>query len=292
MSFSRFVATTTITRTDVEAFVDKLAPYVPVAIIGGGLLLTIIMTLLGGVAWSIGHMLYVLIPATIVFLVGLITSARPSYKQAYMTTLYASIPVAVIVYLFGHLHVPLPPYLYTLAVVAIALVNMFQSASETVPQAGDFPGPIARLKEMISVPAIATGAIVDLVGTAVLTTIMLSVLVSAQFPDKSFFELMGSMSSWAKDNIVLGFLFNWVIGGAFTVLGGFVAAWIAKKHIWLNSVLASTLCVFSTLLMLFSPELRATAGTLTILLSLIGNPLLALGGGYLYVRFVQKIGRA
>lgn len=288
MSFSKIVATTTITRTDVAAFVGKLEPYVPVAIIGGGLLLTILMTLLGGVAWAIGHMLYVLIPAAIVFLVGLITSARPSYKQAYMTTLYASIPVAVVVYLLGQLHISPLAYLYTLAVVAIVLVNMFQSASETVPQAGDFPGPIARLKGMISVPAIATGAIVDVVGTSVFTTISLLVLVSGQFPDKSIFELMGSVSSWGGGNNVLGFLLNWVLGGAFTVLGGFVAAWIAKKHIWLNSVLASTLCVFSTLLMLFSPELRATAGTLTILLSLIGNPLLALGGGYLYIRFVQK----
>jgi hypothetical protein len=72
------------------------------------------------------------------------------------------------------------------------------------------------------------------------------------------------------------------------VLAGFLAARIARKYIWLNSILASTLCVFLTVFALFSPDIREGVGVPGLLIALVANPLLALGGGYLYSRFEHR----
>jgi hypothetical protein len=282
MSFSKFTATTTIARSDVAAFVGSVAPYIPLGIIGGGAAMVVVFTLLGGILWAVTHIVYLLVPSTIVYLLSRFSAVRPRYAQAYMTALYASVPVSVVAYVFGHLHVNPPWFIVTATIVGIALVNIFRSAPEETIVDGDLPHPISELKSMLSVPAIAIGASVDVIGSAICAAFMLNMIPSGHSAT-SVFDLSQLMY-----HDPLQIALNVLIGGAFTVLAGFLAARIARKYIWLNSILASTLCVFLTVFALFSPDIREGVGVPGLLIALVANPLLALGGGYLYSRFEHR----
>ena len=71
------------------------------------------------------------------------------------------------------------------------------------------------------------------------------------------------------------FWLNMIIGGGFSILGGYLAARIAKHNELLNGTLSSFLCEVFTLLSIGSSPVYA------ILLSFVGNPLLGFIGGYL-----------
>jgi len=87
-------------------------------------------------------------------------------------------------------------------------------------------------------------------------------------------EQMTRMETLVVQDPVVATL-NLLIGGGFTVLGGYIAARIAKHDELLNGTLASFLCVLFALLAIESTSI------LWVIVSVVVNPILALLGGYL-----------
>ncbi len=78
---------------------------------------------------------------------------------------------------------------------------------------------------------------------------------------------------------------NFVVGAFFSILGGYISAYIAKHNELLNGALASFLCVGSGLYALFTGNYSVSL--FLAISSLFLSPLLAMFGGYL--RLKQKL---
>jgi Protein of unknown function (DUF1189) len=134
VSFANIQSTTTVQKSTVVGVIEKLRPYFRPVVLFGGALLFIILTLIGSVFWVVFHMIYVLIPAVLVFLFGQIRGSGMRFWESYMIALYASIPVAILFYLLSRLGVTQPGYAYTLALLLVAVVNISRGRSgNTVP---------------------------------------------------------------------------------------------------------------------------------------------------------------
>jgi len=80
------------------------------------------------------------------------------------------------------------------------------------------------------------------------------------------------------------FLFSVMIGGSCSILGGYVAAKIAKQHEVLNGTLASFLCIFGSLYTIFTGTSQFPLWQQIFFLLL--SPVLTAFGGYLRSRQV------
>jgi hypothetical protein len=93
-------------------------------------------------------------------------------------------------------------------------------------------------------------------------------------------EIISRLNLLTSDYSTIGAILI-ILGFSCTVLSGYIAARFARHDELLNAALASFLCVFIDLLSLNStPIFYVVVGVLL-------NPVLALGGGYIYQR--QKI---
>ena len=124
-TFDPTVATTTITKQDVAAIVGVIRPYWKPAIVIGGLFLLIAGAMLLAIFWLLCHLVYLLIPAALIFLYSRFNHPSMRWSEAYIVALYASLPVAILMFLIGHI-VAVPVFLYTLVVMLIAIVNLSQ----------------------------------------------------------------------------------------------------------------------------------------------------------------------
>lgn len=125
--FSKLATSTvTIEKETIVGILDPLKPYVAPFVLGGGAIIVIIAALFVALFWVAFHMLYVLFPALIVFLIGKLRGAAMTYRASYMVALYASVPVAILFYALGHFGYANIPYAYTLLLIGIAFVNLSQ----------------------------------------------------------------------------------------------------------------------------------------------------------------------
>lgn len=135
----------------------------------------------------------------------------------------------------------------------------------------------------LSLPGIVVGAVVDVVGTNIWGLALVTVLiVFHHLIGHPQAEMLSQIHHWLSDDPWVIFL-NYVIGGAFTLLGGYVAAVIAKHNEVLNGGSASFLCIVFVL---------CTAGSLPlwqILLAIVFNPLVGMLGGYLRLRQTREV---
>lgn len=135
----------------------------------------------------------------------------------------------------------------------------------------------------ISFWAVLIGAIVDVGGSSLSGLLFLIFYV---FPRYQLATLLASLplseqtqqlhTIFTQDPYAV--LFSWTIGGAFSILGGYVAARLAKTSLLLNGALASFLCVFFALFSIGSTSL------LNVAIGVLINPLLALFGAYIFVK--------
>lgn len=122
--FEKETATTTLAKTDVVGFVEAVRPYFKPGIIIGGLFMTILGVLLGTFVWILLHMIYVLFPALVIFLITRIRKLGFTYGEAYVTALYASIPVAIGSFVLTVIGLPLPTLGYSALLVIVAMINI------------------------------------------------------------------------------------------------------------------------------------------------------------------------
>jgi hypothetical protein len=141
------------------------------------------------------------------------------------------------------------------------------------------------MREKISFKGVIWGAIADVGGSNVwgfIAAIYIAVhyhiysLPAAQQSNK-IMEMM------TRDPLI--FTLNTIIGSGFSILGGYVAARIAKHNELLNAVLSSFLCEIFGIFAFGSPLYPVWM----ILTGLVTSPLLGLAGGYMQLWQERKV---
>ena len=128
--------------------------------------------------------------------------------------------------------------------------------------------------QKISLKGVIIGAVIDVVGTNIWGLIAIVYIFSVYHVHQG-----AELTDALKSDPVISIL-NWIIGGGFTVLGGYFAARIAKHDELINGTLASFLCVLFALLAIGSTSI------LWVIIGVVVNPILGFLGGYL--RSLQK----
>jgi len=115
-----------LTKGDVTKFFDSIRPYMRPVVLIGGLFAVALGGILLAAAWLGAHLLYLLIPALIIFMYGKFRVPQLSWKESYITAVYASIPVAIATYLLHFAGFTWPIFFYTLLVMLVTLINLTQ----------------------------------------------------------------------------------------------------------------------------------------------------------------------
>jgi hypothetical protein len=138
----------------------------------------------------------------------------------------------------------------------------------------------------VSIKGVAIGSVVDIVATN-LVAIPLVVYVTAthnlaEIPKD---QVSRALMEILRNDPVL-FSTQWLLGSLCSVLGGYVAARIAKHHEVLNGALAAFLCVGSGLYAIaVSPT---SAPQWQHIFGFVASPALSAFGGYLRLRAVRR----
>jgi hypothetical protein len=131
----------------------------------------------------------------------------------------------------------------------------------------------------ISIIGVLLGGVVDIVSTNILAfpfAIYVALRLNAIHVPKD--HLQAAIASAFHEGVLL-FVMQWIVGGAGSIIGGYVAAWIAKRDQVLNGTLSSYLCLA---LGIFGWTTgRATASPGEQFLLLFGSVVFAALGGYL-----------
>ena len=114
--------TTTVDKSTVVSLIDRYKSYFIPGVLFGGALMFTIFAILGTCFWVLFHMIYLLIPAALIFLFGLVRGVRMKYRECYMIAVYASIPVAILFYVVSR--VIQIEYAYSLVLLLLAIGNI------------------------------------------------------------------------------------------------------------------------------------------------------------------------
>ncbi len=115
-----------LNKEKVVAAGEYIKPYVRPAAVIGGALFFVLAVLVGGVVFTAVHAVYLLIPALAVYVYFVMTRQSESLTTAYLSALYASLPIALIsavAALFGGF----PAYAFTALVVAVVVANRWNT---------------------------------------------------------------------------------------------------------------------------------------------------------------------
>jgi hypothetical protein len=147
-----------------------------------------------------------------------------------------------------------------------------------------------EFRKKISILGFLIGSITDIVGTNIWALFMMIYVLMGyhllQNVGTSSTELTNRLIGIFQTDPIISTL-NFVVGALFSIIGGFISAWIAKHDELLNGALSSFLCVLSGLCGLFSASLQISR-ILLALLGLILSPLLGMFGGYLRLRLKNR----
>jgi hypothetical protein len=135
------------------------------------------------------------------------------------------------------------------------------------------------IRKKFSFIGIVVGAIVDVVGSNVWGfVIMMFIVFKYRLVSTPPSELTGAITSIMTHDPLI-FILNLIIGGGFTLLGGYVAAHIAKHNELLNGACAAIYCVGAGLFAILSG--MDTYPIWLSLLFLLADPALGMLGGFL-----------
>ena len=116
--------TTTLQKSDLVSLIEKVRPYFAPVVITGGIVIGLLFVLLGTFLWVVFHMVYLLFPAVLVYLLRYTGNAKLTFEESYLVALFASIPVAILSYILSFGGLQLPPFGYSLFVLVIVVVNV------------------------------------------------------------------------------------------------------------------------------------------------------------------------
>jgi len=125
------IGSTTISKSDVSAFASAVRPYYKPVLLGGGFVFAAFGAVFVTIFWLIFHLLYLmLLPAPALYLYGRFRTPKFAFKESYIVAVYASIPVAILTFVILLLGFDVPPFVYTLLVILVAIVNLSQKREE------------------------------------------------------------------------------------------------------------------------------------------------------------------
>jgi hypothetical protein len=136
----------------------------------------------------------------------------------------------------------------------------------------------------VSLVGVIVGGIVDIVSTGILA-IPLTIYIMVKFNLLHIPPILvqPAMAAAIHASLVLS-IAQWLIGAVGSILGGYVAAWIAKHDELLNGVFSAFLCV--ALGVYGWLTVKAPVPSYEHLLGFVGSPARGLLGGWL--RLTQK----
>ena len=143
-----------------------------------------------------------------------------------------------------------------------------------------------EIRKKVSILGFMIGGVVDIVGTNIWGVFM-TIYVMVSY---NLFQMAASSPTEATAEVLnifqtnpLIFAVNFIVGAMFSILGGYIGAYIAKHDELLNGALSSFLCVLFGIYGLVTGSHPAYLIVLEIL-ALIISPLLGMLGGYLRLR--------
>lgn len=144
-----------------------------------------------------------------------------------------------------------------------------------------------RIKR-ISIVGVIVGGITDILSTAILGVpftlwVLLEYLPNNTPPN----QYQTAIVAVVHGNALL-LVVQWMLGGVCSILGGYVAAWIAKHDELLNGTLSSWLCILVGIGSVLTP--KPPIPIYVEIVALVASPLSALLGGW--IRLVQRARRA
>jgi len=144
-------------------------------------------------------------------------------------------------------------------------------------------------RKKVSILGFMVGSIADIVGTniwAVVVTLYILFSYNLLLTSASSTDLTETVLTIIKTDPLI-FSLNFIVGSFFSILGGYIGAFIAKHDELLNGALSSFLCVLSGLYAIFTGSYSVPL--YLAILSLLISPMLSMFGGYL--RLKQKSGK-
>jgi len=131
----------------------------------------------------------------------------------------------------------------------------------------------------VSIAGVLVGAVVDIVSTNLLALpVAMYVMIANGILSLPKDQQQAAMMAALHSNFIVLATMT-ILGGACSVLGGHVAAWIAKRSRVLNGGLSSFLCVSFALYAIATGKTNEPLGLTVLLLPL--SPALGAAGGYL-----------
>ena len=117
-------STTTITKASLMRLGESIRPYIKPLVIVGALFLLLFGTVFATAIWLGFHLLYLLVPAVLIYLYSRFLSTVLTWREAYIVVIYASIPVAILTFFVHLIGTIWPIFFYTLGVIVVAIVNL------------------------------------------------------------------------------------------------------------------------------------------------------------------------
>lgn len=201
---------------------------------------------------------------------------------------WALLPFALVALFFFPIISPIAIVIFFLAILGLFVVVPFVPGKKEENKYGQpvkydswlrayFGNKDGETLEKLSPDAILIGSLVDVLGTSIASIpVVIYVLLKIDFAIESIPQLQNLLLT---DPVAV--TYGWIVGSAFSVLGGYVAARMAKQHLLVHAALTSVFCIFTAVSSLNG--LIATVPTYTVL-ALFATPLLTLIGGYIRLR--------
>jgi hypothetical protein len=134
----------------------------------------------------------------------------------------------------------------------------------------------------ISIKGVLIGAIVDIVSTNILMIpLIIYVLVSNDFINLPKVDMLKTLQAFMKTDQMVHIV-QILLGSLASILGGYIAAKIAKHDALLNGALSSIFCVMFGLYAFTIGSFEDNY--IKHILILLSSPILGLIGGYFYSR--------
>ncbi len=139
----------------------------------------------------------------------------------------------------------------------------------------------------VSWMAVLLGGIIDVGGTSLAgIPVVFYVMSTSDIVTLPQAEQMAAVTAFLKAHVVL-YVVLAAVGSAFSVFGGYMAAFFAKRSEILNAALSSYLCLAFGISSLLSGNEQMPTWLFLLLLPL--SPLLAALGGYLRIRQIEPV---
>lgn len=138
----------------------------------------------------------------------------------------------------------------------------------------------------LSFLGVFVGGVVDVLGTSIMgLPFMVYVVASSGLAHASPDRITDAVMTAVHGNALL-LVMNWLIGALGSAIGGYVAAWIAKRNYPINGAFSAWLCILSGVGSWLTGSVHASP--LDHVMGIVLSPCFGALGGYLRLSLVRS----